>query len=92
MYGYIWSRSGSARIITYREANGLILREGGSFRRDPASQFITAEGRDGWTIWLPDARTIQSLIAAAQSRGVNTIALTGIQGSDPAVAALPVRR
>jgi hypothetical protein len=92
LYGYIWSRSGSARIITYREANGLILREGGSFRRDPASQFITAEGRDGWTIWLPDARTIQSLIAAAQSRGVNTIALTGIQGSDPAVAALPVRR
>ena len=92
VYGYIWSRAGSARIITYREANGLILREGGSFRRDPASQFLTAEGRDGWTIWLPDARTIQSLITAAQSRGVNTIALTGIPGSDPAIAGLLVRR
>ena len=92
LYGYIWSRGGSARIITYAEANELILREGGSFRRDPASQFITAEGRDGWTIWLPDARTIQSLITAAQSRGVNTIALTGMPGSDPAVAGLPVRR
>ena len=92
VYGYIWSHGGSARIITYREASGLILREGGSFRRDPASQFLTAEGRDGWTIWLPDARTIQSLITAAQSRGVNTIALTGIPGSDPAIAGLLLRR
>ena len=47
LYGYIWSRDGSARVITYREASDLILREAGAFRRDPASQFLTAEGRDG---------------------------------------------
>jgi hypothetical protein len=92
LYGYIWSRDGTARIITYREANDLILREAGAFRRDPASQFLTAEGRDGWTIWLPDSRTIRSLIEAAQSRGVNSIALTGWNGSDPALAGLLVRR
>ena len=92
LYGYIWSRDGSARVITYREANDLILREAGSFRRDPASQFLAAEGRDGWTIWIPDLRTIRSLIEAAQSRGVNSIALTGWNGADPALAALLVKR
>jgi hypothetical protein len=92
LYGYIWSRDGSARIITYREANDLILREAGAFRRDPASQFLTAEGRDGWTIWLPDSRTIRSLIEAAQTRGVNSIALTGWNGADPALAGLLVKR
>jgi hypothetical protein len=92
LYGYIWNRVGSARIITFREANELILSEGSSFRRDPSSQFLTADGRDGWTIWLPDARTIQSLITAAQSRGVNVIALTGIPGSDPAIAGSIVTR
>ena len=88
LYGFIWNRDGSARVITYREASQLILREAGSFRRDPASQFLTAEGRDGWTVWVPDSRTIKSLVAEAQSRGINTIALSGLAGSDPAIADL----
>jgi len=92
LYGYIWSRDGKARVITYREANDLILREAGAFRRDPASQFLTADGRDGWTIWVPDLRTIRSLIEAARSRGVNSIALSGWDGSDPALAGLFVKR
>jgi hypothetical protein len=92
LHGYIWNSDGAARIITYREANERILREGGAFRRDPASRFLTAEGRDGSSIWVPDAETIRSLIAVAQSRGVNTVALTGVTGSDPAIAGLVVRR
>lgn len=85
LYGYIWARDGSARRISHREASEMIRREAGVFRRDPTSQFLTAEGRDGWTIWVPDARTISALIAIAQSRGVNTIALTGVAGADPAI-------
>jgi spore germination protein len=86
LYGYMWNRNGSARMITYREANTLVLREASSFRRDQASQFLTASGRDGWTIWIPDAQTVRTMIDAAQSRGVNIIALTGLSGADPLVA------
>jgi hypothetical protein len=85
LFGYLWSRDGSARPITYREANTLVLREAGAFRRDPTSQFLSATGRDGWTIWLPDAATIQSLIGVAQSRGITTIALSGTSGADPLI-------
>jgi spore germination protein YaaH len=86
LYGYMWNRNGIARSITYREANTLVLREALSFRRDQASQFLTAAGRDGWTIWIPDAQTVRTMIAAAQSRGVNVIALTGLSGADPVIA------
>ena len=85
LYGYLWNRDGSARIITYRDANNLVLHEAGVFNRDPASQYLTASGRDGWTIWIPDARTVARMIDAARGRGVNIIALTGIAGADPAI-------
>ena len=86
LYGYMWNRNGSVRIISYREANTLVLREATSFRRDQASQFLTAAGRDGWTIWIPDAQTVRAMIEAAQSRGVNIIALAGLPGADPLIA------
>jgi hypothetical protein len=62
-----------------------VLHEAGVFNRDPASQYLTASGRDGWTIWIPDARTVARMIDAARARGVNIIALTGIAGADPAI-------
>ena len=86
LYGYMWDRTGGVRVITYREANALALREAISFRRDPASQFLTAAGRDGWTVWIPDAQTVRAMIDAVQSRGVNTIALTGLTDADPVIA------
>jgi spore germination protein YaaH len=92
LYGYLWTRDASARIITYREANDMILREAGAFRRDPSSQFLTTELRDGSTIWLPDARTIQRLISSAQSRGVNIVTLAGPAGADPAIRETIVKR
>jgi hypothetical protein len=83
LFGYVWNRNGSARIITYRDASSTLLREAGTFQRDPASQYLTATLQNGSTIWVPDAGTIRSLIAVAQSRGVNTIALSGVTGADP---------
>ena len=87
LYGYIWTRDGAARPITFTEASTLVTSEAGSFRRDPASQFLTASGRDGWTVWVPDQRTIQTLIDAAHTRGVDRIALSGTEGADPATIA-----
>lgn len=87
LYGYIWNRDGSARSISFREANAMVNRESGAFRRDPASSFLTASGRDGWTIWIPDARTIRTLINAALERGVSLVALAGSHGADPAILA-----
>ncbi|HEX6573988.1 MAG TPA: hypothetical protein VF042_03380 [Gemmatimonadaceae bacterium] len=87
LYGYIWNRDSSTRAITFREANAILLQEAGAFRRDPASRYLTASLQNGSTIWVPDAETIRSLIAVTQSRGVNTIALTGINGADPAIIA-----
>ena len=87
LYGYLWNRNGSARPVTFREASDMVIRESGSFRRDPASSFLIATGRDGWTIWVPDARTIQVMIDTALKRGVRFIALAGTIGADPAIAA-----
>lgn len=87
LYGYLWTRDGSARPVTFREANELVVRESGSFRRDPASSFLVAAGREGWTIWIPDARTVQAMVDAALDRGVTFIALAGTTGADPAIVA-----
>jgi hypothetical protein len=85
LYGYIWNSDGTARIVTYGEASTMLLQEAGAFRRDEASGYLTAALRNGSTMWIPDAVTIRSLIAVAQSRGVNTIALSGITGADPSL-------
>jgi hypothetical protein len=95
LFGYRWNRDGTAAIITYADAQSLVRSEAGTFTRDPPSQFLTATGRDGWTIWLPDAQTIRSMIAAVRRRGVNVIALAGVEGADPAILPqpdTPVRR
>ncbi len=91
--GYVWNRSDSARVITFGEANRMVIRDAGAFHRDPASQFLTATGRDGWTVWIPDLTTVNALIQAARSRGATIIALSDFRGSDPAILRqYPVRR
>jgi hypothetical protein len=93
LHGYIWNRSSSARPITFEEANRMVIREGGAFRRDPSSQFLTATGGDGWTIWIPDLATVNFLIQAARSRGATIIALSHFRGADPEILGeYPVRR
>jgi hypothetical protein len=85
LFGYRWDRNGSARPITFRQAERLVSAESGTFRRDQASRFLTASGRDGWTVWVPDARTIEAMIVAVRRRGVNQIMLAGPEESDPAI-------
>lgn len=85
LYGYRWNRDGTAVAITWSEAQALVLAETGTFRRDPATQFLTATGRDGWTIWIPDAATVAALVSAVRKRGVNQILLAGPIGADPVI-------
>jgi spore germination protein YaaH len=93
LYGYLWNRRDSARSITFEEANRMVLREAGAFRRDAASRFLTATGRDGWTVWVPDLTTINFLIEAARGRGARIIALSDFRGADPGIIrAYPIRR
>lgn len=93
LYGYLWNRRDSARAITFEEANRMVIREAGAFRRDPASQFLTATGRDGWTVWVPDLTTVNFLIQAARGRGARIIALSDFRGADPGIIrAYPIRR
>lgn len=93
LYGYLWNRRDSARAITFEEANRLVIREAGAFRRDPASRFLTASGRDGWTVWVPDLTTVNFLIEAARGRGARIIALSDFRGADPGIIrAYPIRR
>ncbi len=87
MFGYVWDKNGSAAPITYVDAEALVRGESGVFTRDPPSRFLTARGRDGWTIWVPDARTIQFLREAVQRRGITSIHLAGPEGADPALLA-----
>jgi hypothetical protein len=87
LFGYRWNRDGTASLITYSDAQALVHGEAGTFTRDPPSQFLTATGRDGWTIWLPDAQTVRSMISAVQRRGIRYVALAGVEGADPAALA-----
>ena len=85
LFGYLWKRDGSADLITYSDAQSRVRAESGVFTRDPVSSFLTARGRDGWTIWVPDARTVQAMALAVKRRGVAWIALAGPEGADPAI-------
>jgi spore germination protein YaaH len=82
LFGYRWNADGTAGPITYAEAQSLVIAEAGEFRRDQASQFLVASGRNGWTVWVPDARTIEFMIRAALRSGVREITLAGPVGSD----------
>jgi len=93
LYGYLWNRQNSARAITFEEANRIVISEAGVFRRDPSSQFLTATGRDGWTVWVPDLTTVNFLIRAARERGARIIALSDFRGADPGILkAYPIKR
>lgn len=85
LFGFLWDANGGARRVTFTEAQSLVAAESGSFRRDETSGLLTATGRDGWTVWVPDAQSIVSMVKAVRTTGVNRIALTGIDGADPAV-------
>jgi len=81
LFGYRWNRDGTATMVTYAESQALVLAEAGVFRRHPPSQFLTATSRDGWTIWVPDAVTVDAMIAAVRRRGVSQVVLAGAWGA-----------
>jgi len=93
LYGYMWNSADSAAPITFEEANRRVIREAGAFRRDPSSQFLTATLRDGSTVWVPDAVTVDLLVRSARARGVTVVALSDFRGADPSILKqYPVRR
>ena len=84
MFGYRWDRSGAVTRITYAEAQALVRSDGGVFRRDPATGSLTASSsRNGWTVWIEDATTLERLIAVARRAGIKRFALLGPDGADP---------
>jgi len=86
LFGYRWDKNGNARVITYAQASGDLNSEASAFRRDPATQYLIAHGRDGWSAWVPDGRTIEYLISIARRSGVSAIALAGVKGAAPDIA------
>ncbi len=86
LFGYRWNRDGTVVSVTYAEAEALVRREAGVFRRDPASGSLTAtSARDGWTVWIQDAETLERLIVVARQAGVRRFALVGVRGADPGI-------
>jgi Predicted glycosyl hydrolase len=86
LFGYLWDAEGAVRRITYKEAQSLVESHAGVFRRDAASGSLTASSaRDGWTIWIGDAQTLERLVAVARSAGVKRFALLGVDGADPEI-------
>jgi hypothetical protein len=85
--GFIWDRNGTASAITFAAAQSRIAAESGSFSRDATTGYLTATGRDGWTLWVPDAHTVETIIATARNSGVSRVALSNLSGAAPDVAA-----
>lgn len=83
LFGYQWQRDGSARLISYADASRIVSAEANSFRRDQPSGFLTAAGRDGWTIWIPDAQTVEKMLRVVRRAGISRVMLTGMDGADP---------
>jgi spore germination protein YaaH len=86
LFGYRWERDGTAKAVSYADVSASLNAEASAFRRDPATSFLVATGRDGWTAWVPDGRTIAYLISVVQRRGVSGVALTGLRGAAPDIA------
>lgn len=86
LHGYIWFRGDSVRPVSFNEANRRVVSEAGTLQRDPSSQFLHADGREGWTLWIPDSRTVDALMQAIRSRGIQTVMLSALEGADPAIA------
>lgn len=88
-YGYLWSRSGVARRISYNEASELAARASVALTRDPSSLSLHARSdRDGWEIWIPDHRVIGQIVAEARGLGVYRFAIYGAVDADPEVIAV----
>lgn len=86
LFGYRWDRHGNVARITYADAQALVLSEAGVFRRDPATGSLTASSaRNGWTIWIEDAATLEKLIVVARRAGVKRFVLLGPDGADPEI-------
>ena len=86
LFGYKWDRNGIATQITFAEAQTLVRSEAEVFRRDPASGSLTSSStRNGWTIWIQDATTLERLVDVARRAGVRRFALLGPEGADPDV-------
>lgn len=83
LFGYRWERDGRVSPITFAAAQTLVLSEAGTFRRDPPTGLLTAAGRDGWTVWVPDGRSVATMIGFVRRSGVTRFALAGLAGSDP---------
>jgi hypothetical protein len=84
LFGYRWNRNGAMTRITYAEAQTLVRSEAGVFKRDPATGSLTASSsRNGWTVWIEDAATLERLIAVARRAGIKRFALLGPDGADP---------
>ncbi|MEO6592005.1 MAG: hypothetical protein ABIO52_06780 [Gemmatimonadaceae bacterium] len=84
LFGYKWDRAGVATQIAFADAQALVRSEAGVFTRDPASGSLTASSvRNGWTIWIQDATTLERLVALARRAGVRRFALLGPEGADP---------
>jgi len=84
LFGYRWNSNGTVARITYADAQALVRSEAGTFKRDPATGSLTAAStRNGWTVWIEDATTLEKLIAVARRAGVKRFALQGPDGADP---------
>jgi hypothetical protein len=84
--GFIWDRYGVATPITFAMAQARVAEESGVFSRDGTTRYLTASGRGGWTIWVPDGRTVETMVAAARNSGVTRIALSNLNGAAPDIA------
>jgi len=93
LFGYQWQRDGTARIVSFADAMRIVSAETLTLRRDQPSGFLTATGRDGWTIWVPDAQSVERMIRVVTRAGISRVMLTGMDGADPDIwARLPAIR
>jgi len=84
LFGYRWDRNGVASEITFADAQTLVRSEAGVFHRDPASGSLTAwSTRNGWTVWIEDATTLDQLVRVARRAGIRRFALLAPEGADP---------
>ena len=83
LFGYQWQRDGTARIVSFADAMRIVSAEARTLRRDQPTGFLTATGRDGWTIWVPDAQSVEKMIRVVTRAGISRVMLTGIDGADP---------
>ncbi len=84
IYGYQWRSDSATAVVSFADAEALARGAHVPLQRDPASNTLHAQS-DGWSVWVSDAKLLDSLVRGARRTGITKFALWRLGLEDPKI-------